>query len=119
MLLEIANDDAITTGTDGTKLCLSYTADITKQLSSPTAQDEEFAYWLIETLKGTIKEGEDRARLWKQFFTLRSSKEFSLRWQQYLESLKLTGEPLFYQHVTLALHEQLLCSNFNIWVAMS
>ena len=54
MLLEIANDDAMTTATDGTKLCLTYTVDITKQLSSPTAQDEEFAYWLIETLKGTI-----------------------------------------------------------------
>lgn len=113
MLLEIANDDAMTTGTDGTKLCLSYTADIIKQLSCATAEDEEFADWLIETLKGTIKEREDRAKLWKQFFTLRSSKEFCLRWQQYLESLKLTGEPLFYQHVTLALYEQLLCSKFR------
>lgn len=73
LLLEIANDDAMTTGTDGTKLCLSYKADMTKQLSNPTTQHEEFAYQLIETLKGTVKEEEDRAKLWKQFFT---SKEF-------------------------------------------
>ena len=26
VLLEISNDNAMTTGTDGTKLCLSYTA---------------------------------------------------------------------------------------------
>ena len=94
MLLEIANDDAMTTGTAGTKLCLSYAADIMKQLTDPTVEDKEFAYWLIKSLVGTIKEGEDKTKLWKQFFTLCSSMEFCLRWRQYLEHLKLTGEPL-------------------------
>ena len=113
LLMQIANDDAMTTGTDGTKLCLSYTADLTKQLNSPSVEDREFAYWLVETLNETMKEGEDRTKLWIQFFALRSSKEFCLRWQQYLEHLKLKGEPLFYQHVTLVLYEQLLCTKFK------
>ena len=114
MLLEIANDDAMTTGTDGTKLCLSYAGNVTKQLCNPTVEDKEFASWLIESLEGTMTDGENRTKLWKQFFALRSSEEFGLRWKQYLEHLKLTGKPLFYQHFTLVLYEQLLCSKFRI-----
>lgn len=30
-----------------------------------------------------------------------------------LEHLNLKGEPLYYQHVTLALHERLLCTKFK------
>ena len=113
VLLEISSDDAMTTGTDGTKLCLSFVAEIMKQLNNPTERDKEFALWLIESLEATIKEGEDRTKMWKQFFALRSSVEFCLRWRQYLEQLGLTGEPLFYQHATLVLYEQLLCSKFK------
>ena len=52
--------------------------------------------------------------MWTQFFILRSSSEFYTRWQQYLEHLKLKGEPLFYQHVTLALYEWLLRVTFRL-----
>lgn len=64
VLFEIANYDAMTTGTDGTKLYLSYIIHITKQLNNPTVEDKEIAYWLVETLKEIIKEGEDRTKLW-------------------------------------------------------
>ena len=70
VLLEISSDDAMTTGTDGTKLCLSYVAEIMKQLNNPTERDKEFALWLIESLEATIKEGEDRTKMWKQFFCI-------------------------------------------------
>ena len=72
MLLEIATDDTLSTGMEGTKLCLSYTKVLLKQLTEPTAEDKEFAYSLIECLNGTIKEGEDRGKMWTQFFILRS-----------------------------------------------
>jgi len=39
VLLEVAGDDAMTIGTDGTKLCLLYCAMLSKQLSCPTNTD--------------------------------------------------------------------------------
>ena len=56
VLLEIATDDTLSTGTEGTKLCLSYTKVLLKQLTEPTTQDKEFAGSLIECLNGTIKD---------------------------------------------------------------
>ena len=67
-LMETAGDDAMTTGTDGTKLCLSYSAVLTKQLRNPTDMDRQFAAYLIESLTCTIKENEDRTKLWTRFF---------------------------------------------------
>jgi len=112
VLMEIAGDDAMTTGTDGTKLCLSYSAVLTKQLRNPTDMDRQFAAYLIGSLNGTIKENEDRTKLWTRFFTLRSSEEFISKWQQYLKHLQLEAEPIFYQHVTLAVHDWLLYTKF-------
>ena len=63
VLMEMAGDDAITTGTDGTKLCLSHSAVLTKQLRNPTDMDRQFAAYLIESVNGTIKESENRTKL--------------------------------------------------------
>lgn len=51
VLVEITNDDALTTGSDGTKLCLTYAETLSKQLNGPTVQDMVFAEWLIKGLK--------------------------------------------------------------------
>jgi len=80
--MEIAGDDAMTTGTDGTELCLSYSAVLTKQLRNPTDMDRQFAAYLIT------------------------------KWQQYVKHLQLEAEPIFYQHVTLAVHYRLLYTKF-------
>jgi len=55
VLMEIAGDDAMTTGTDGTKLCLSYSAVLTKQLRNLTDMDRQFSAYLIESLNGTMR----------------------------------------------------------------
>jgi len=68
---------------------------------------------LIESLNTTIKEGEDRTNLWTSFFTLRSSEEFISKWQQYLSHLQLKAEPIFYQHITLSVHDRLLHTRFS------
>ena len=40
VLLEIIDDDALSTGLDGTKLCCTYAETLSKQLTIPTDQDK-------------------------------------------------------------------------------
>lgn len=112
VLVDISNDDALTTGSVGTKLCLTYAEALSKQLISPTIQDEAFAKWLHKGLVDIMQNG-DRTELWKQFYGLRSSNEFCKKWEEYLDHLDLSNEPLFYQHLTLALFEQILSDTFK------
>jgi len=62
VLLEIANDKALSTGTKGTKLCLSYTKLLIKQFTKPTTENMEFGDLLIKCLNSTIVKGEDREK---------------------------------------------------------
>jgi len=55
VLVEIANDDSLSTNSDGTKLCLSYAEMLLKQLSSPTVEDKAFTNWLYKALKDALK----------------------------------------------------------------
>ena len=112
VLVEIGNDDALTTGSDGTKLCLTYAETLSKLLGSPTVRDKVFAEWLIKGLKN-VTESKDRTELWKNFYILRSSKQFCGKWREYLELLNLSNEPLFYQHVTLTLFDWILSNKFK------
>lgn len=111
VLVEIANDEAMRTNSDGTKLCLSYGEILSKQLSNPTDEDKAFADWLYKSLEDVVKR--DRSEMWTQFHVLRSSKEFCMKWQQYMNYLNLKNEPLFYQHFTLILFEQILRATFK------
>jgi len=49
-----------------------------------------------------------------EIFSLRSSEEFIAKWQQYLVQLQLKAEPIFFQHVTLAIHDRLLRTRFAL-----
>lgn len=111
VLVEMANDDALSTNSDGTKLCLAYGETLSKQLSNPTAEDKTFADWLYIVLKDVVKK--DRSELWTKFHVLRSSKEFCRKWQEYMGHLNLRNEPKFYQHFTLILFEWILRATFK------
>ena len=57
-----------------------------------------------------VTKSKDRTELWKKFYVLRRSKQ----WREYLELLNLSNEPLFfYQHLTLALFDQMLLDKFK------
>ena len=49
----------------------------------------------------------------KNFYILRSSKQFCGKWREYLELLNLINEPLFYQHLTLTLFDWILSDKFK------
>ena len=112
VLLEVSSDDALSTGSDGTKLCRTYAESLLKQLTTPTDQDELFTEWLVQSLIKVMK-SKDKTELWKNFYVLRSSDLFCRKWREYLESLKLNDEPLFFQHFTLSLFNQMLSDKFK------
>jgi len=110
--LEVSSDDALSTGSDGTKLSRTYAESLLKQLTTPTDQDELFTEWLVQSLIKVMK-SKDKTELWKNFYVLRSSDLFCRKWREYLESLKLNDEPLFFQHFTLSLFNQMLSDKFK------
>lgn len=112
VLLEVSSDDALSTGSDGIKLCRTYAESLLKQLTTPTDQDKLFTEWLLQSLIKVMK-SKDKTELWKNFYVLRSSDLFCRKWREYLESLKLNDEPLFFQHFTLSLFNQMLSDKFK------
>lgn len=114
LVMSIANDDdVLTTGTEGAKWFLSYTFFV-KAFTVPTNEVQVFANWLLTILKGISSKQQDRTKLWSGFHTLRSSKEFYIKWQQYLECIHLRNEPIFYQHLSLNLFEHIWCITFKV-----
>ena len=84
---------------------------------------ENFSESLISDLNkvfvGTVKsEGSiiNRDKLWKNFFALRTTEAFKMKWQDFLDS-SLSSQaciPLFYQHITDILFKQLVKSHYQI-----
>ena len=118
VLLEISSDDALSTGSDGTKLCRTYAESLSKQLANPTDQDEVFTKWFMQSLINVMK-SKDKTELWKNFHVLCSFHSFCRKWRECLESLKLNDEPIFFQHFTLFLFNQMLSDKFKDRAAMS
>ena len=83
VLLEVSSDDALSTGSDGTKLSRTYAESLLKQLTTPTDQDELFTEWLVQSLIKVMK-SKDKTELWKNFYVLRSSDLFCRKWREYL-----------------------------------
>ena len=54
----------------------------------------------------------NREILWRNYFLVRSSKEFITNWVTFLKDAKLTATPIFYQHMTDLVFRDLIQSHF-------
>ena len=104
------------------------TREIAVQLKEWAAKDdnvmfEYFSGGLISDLNklfvGTVKSARsiiNRDKLWKNFFSLRTTESFKKKWQDFLDT-SLSPQaciPLFYQHITDILFKLLVKSHYQI-----
>jgi len=56
-------------------------------------------------ISGTVDTGSEK--MWSEFHKLHSSDKYSKKWREYLISVGCQPKPVFYQHVTTELFEQI------------
>ena len=84
-------------------------------LSSPSQCCLQFANWLIHELQNILEKSKIKNGLFNQeklWSTLSSS--FEEKWGEYLISVGLTKEPLFYQHITDEVFDLLIKQSIKI-----
>ena len=75
---------------------------------------EKIVSTLNKPIDDTLECGKiDSEKIWSDFHKIRSSQEYISKWMSYLLSNNFTTKPVFYQHVTLELFEQLLCQKLQ------
>jgi len=80
---------------------------------------DAFSKKLTESLQKVIDGAKksftyNKEKIWKQFYLLRTSKEFTERWRQFLPSTTPPVEPVLYQHLTDIVFKCLINKHFEI-----
>ena len=88
MLVEALEDEAMTPESHGVKPCISCASDLLLHMDSPSIDDKVFVGWLVELLIDIVSEKLDGAKFWSEFHKQRSSKEFSTKWESYLDKIQ-------------------------------
>jgi len=114
----ILADDSMTLPTEGNKKCLELARAMVRCYGSATPSKTalEFACWIISTLNGVIVKAQKRGkpnelnqeRLWRRFNILTNSDNFTKKWQDFLKASQLDDHPVFYQHFTDELSDNLV-----------
>ena len=89
-----------------------------QRLSNPSPSDIKFTEEIVSTLNKPIDDTlgcgkTDSEKIWSNFHKIRSSQEYITKWRSYLLNINFTTKPIFYQHITLELFEQLLCQKLQ------
>ena len=80
----------------------------------------DFTTKLTDSLKAVIKSSSRKSfkynydKLWKKFFLLRSTPDFSERWRSFLEGTGVSGKPVLFQHLTDLMFRKCLDDHFKI-----
>ena len=114
----ILNDEVMQIDSEGAKLCVCCANSFVQRLSDPSPSDIKFTEEIVSTLNKPIDDTlgcgkTDSEKIWSNFHKIRSSQEYITKWRNYLLSNNFTTKPVFYQHVTLELFEQLLCQKLQ------
>ena len=111
-LLEDDYDDEL----DNTKVIFGIAAKLKDLWSCPDEVVVSFGKWLyisyvislIMLVKRLVKVSTFKERVWREYYTLRSSTDFKHRWIQLLTTHKMDINPLFYQKLSLEVFSRLL-----------
>ena len=88
-------------------------------LGHSASKIDTFTRKLIESLQKVIDNAKkafkcNKEKIWKQFYLLRSSKEFAERWRQFLPNTTPPVKPVLYQHLTDLIFKSLINNHFKI-----
>jgi len=111
VLMGTISDELFNTDIDSAKLCRSTANHLIKLLASPSASDISFIEHIVKMLRQPtekISGKVDSEKMWSEFHKVRSSDEYCKKWQEYLLSVGCQPNPVFYQHITTELFEQIL-----------
>ena len=87
---------------------------------SVTSKVNKFSSELKESLQKVINGAKQKTftynkeKIWKQFFLLRSSKEFTERRRKFLPTISPPVEPVLYQHLTDSVFKLLIQNHFKV-----
>jgi len=76
VLVEVLEDEAMTTGSQGMKLCVSCASDLFKHLDTLSVDDTMFVGWLVGLLRDIVSGKFDSVKFWLEFRKQHSSKGF-------------------------------------------
>ena len=79
-----------------------------------------FCNWLIESLEKIIGSTKkitgclNREKLWTEYYCLQISTAFTEKWKNFLQTISAPTDPIFFQHCTRILFDNLLKDGFPV-----
>ena len=118
-IAEILLDEDFTIETSETKTCLSLARKVIALLSCQSIEHTQFANWIYTKLSCILDEAQSGQNVnedhwWQKFYSFRSSEECCCKWKLFLCEVDLQPYPMFYQHVTQELFEQIIGKRLKV-----
>jgi hypothetical protein len=116
-LMQLFGDESLQLATEGNRRCLTMANTLLQILLSNHSPDQnkiliDFSTGLVTGVAKIVEDVSgsslNREKMWTNFHCLRSSREFRGKWETFLRALQMPTCPIFYQHVTANVMEQII-----------
>jgi len=118
MFASVMADEFFTIPTKEAKECLQAAKEMMQKFTEVTGLHRQFSDWLVCCLKKIVadacKRGINREKLWSSFHQKTSSEEFTTKWENFALQLGVRVSPLFYQHITDEIFNELIKNTFEV-----
>jgi len=113
-LASVLVDESFTIPTEEARICLEIARGLVNLYGEATIHCTEFSCWLNTTFQDIIVKSTkcngllNAEKLWSIYQETTSSKLFRQKWETFLDHAQQLKEPLFYQHITDEVFENLV-----------
>lgn len=112
-VLDLLADESFQLPTKGNETCISSAKSLMNNLKTPSEHSKLFCKWLVTKLNEIVHAAisDDRVNkeaLWPKLYQLQISTSFEERWTSYLTSINIPVEPIFFQHYTRIIFDNLV-----------
>ena len=114
-VLELLADESFHLPTRPNEICINAAKSVIKDLKTPSDSLRQFCCWIITELSSIVHAAIssectriNKEALWPKLYQLQISTSFAEQWCSYLTSLQIPTEPIFSQHYTGIIFDNLI-----------
>ena len=116
--MELLADESFHLPTKPNEICITAAKCVMTDLKTPSDSSREFCCWMITKLNSIIHAAIlpnctriNKEALWPKLYQFQISTGFAEKWCSYLTSLQVPTDPVFYQHYTGIIFDNLVKQN--------
>ena len=116
--LELLADESFHLPTKPNEICTNAAKRVMDDLKMPSESSKLFCCWVISQLISIVHPAissnctqVNKESLWPKLYQLQTTSSFTEQWCSYLTSLEVPAEPIFYQHFTGIIFDNLIKLN--------